>query len=80
LLLAAAPALAGPENVTLPQYQNFTRYVTVDRPDIQEVRDIHANVEAAELAKVGQPLPSGAVVVMVHFKAQVDDRGDLKSN
>lgn len=54
--------------------------MTVDRPDIQEVRDIHANVEAAELAKVGQPLPSGAVVVMVHFKAQVDDRGDLKSN
>jgi hypothetical protein len=75
-VLIAAPAAAGPEKVAFPQYQKFVHYLTVDRPDIKEVRDIYANPEAL-VAKVGQPLPSGAVLVLVHFKARLNEKGEL---
>jgi hypothetical protein len=76
-LFTAVPATAGPDKVAFQQYQNYTHYLTVDSPDIKEVRDIYANAEAVKLAKVGQSLPSGCVLVLVHFKARMNDRGEL---
>jgi hypothetical protein len=75
--VVAAPASAGSEKVAFRRYQNDVRYLTRDRPDLKQVRDIYASVEAARPAKAGQPLPSGAVLTMVFFKAKVDETGEL---
>jgi hypothetical protein len=74
--LSAAPAAAGPEKVLFPQYQNFVLYLALDRPDIKEVRDLYASPNAINV-QPGQPLPSGATLVMVHFKAQLSGNGEL---
>jgi Cytochrome P460 len=42
---------------------------------MKEVPDIYANPEA--LVARGQPLPSGAVLVPVHFKARLNEKGEL---
>ena len=76
-MLFAVPAWAGPEKVAFPPYQSHVRYLTRDRPDVKEVRDIYASVEAARTAKAGQPLPSQTVLTMVFFKAKVDEKGAL---
>ncbi len=52
-------------------------YTTVDRPDVKEVRDVYGNSEAVRMARPGQPLPSGSILTLVHFKARVDDKGQL---
>jgi hypothetical protein len=38
---------------------------------------VYANPEALKVAGAGQPLPSGTVLTFVHFKARVDDKGEL---
>ncbi len=76
LLLVASSAMAGPEKVAFPPYQNHVLYTVADRPDIKEVRDVYANPEAFKMARAGQPLPSGTVLTFVHFKARVDDKGE----
>ena len=77
LLLVAAPTLAGPEKVTFPPYQTHVHYTTVDRPDVKEVRDVYAASEVVKGARSGQPLPAGSILTLVHFKAQVDDKGQF---
>lgn len=76
-LLVVAPTLAGPEKVAFPPYQTHVLYTVIDRSDIKEVRDLYAIPEAVKMARAGQPLPSGSVLTLVHFKARVDDKGDL---
>jgi len=77
LLLFASSTMAGPEKVAFPPYQTHVLYTVVDRPDIKEIRDIYVNPETTRMAKPGQPLPSGTVLTFVHFKARVDDKGEL---
>jgi hypothetical protein len=77
LLLVAALTTAGPEKVAFPHYQNQVHYTTKDRPDIKEVRDVYGTREAVKMTKAGQPLPSGSILTLVHFKAKVDDKGEL---
>jgi len=75
LALTAAPTVAGPEKIVFPLYQNYVLYAVIDRPDIKEVRDVYANSEALKMAR--QALPAGSVLTLVHFKARVDDKGEL---
>ena len=77
LLLFASLTMAGPEKVAFPPYQSHVLYAVVDRPDIKEVRDVYATPEALKMARASQPLPSGTVLTLVHFKARVDDKGEL---
>jgi hypothetical protein len=77
LALLAVRSVAGPEKVMFPVYQNQVLVTIVDRPDIKEVRDVYATQEAVETARAGGPLPSGAVLTLVHFKARVNDKGEL---
>lgn len=77
LLLFASLTMAGPEKVAFPPYQSHVLYAVVDRPDIKEVRDVYATPEALKMARAGQTLPSGTVLTLVHFKARVDDKGEL---
>jgi hypothetical protein len=63
--------------VAFPLYQRHALFAVVDRPDIKEVRDIYATPQAVKMARSGQPLPSGTALTLVHFKARVNDRGEL---
>lgn len=69
--------MAGPEKVAFPPYQTHVLYTVVDRPDIKEIRDVYVNSETTRMAKPGQPLLSGTVLTLVHFKARADEKGEL---
>lgn len=75
LLLFASLTIAGPEKVAFPPYQTHVLYTVVDRPDIEEIRDVYVNPETTRMPKPGQPLPSGTVLTFVHFKANADEKG-----
>lgn len=77
LLFLVLPAAAGPEKVVFPLYQGHVFIAEADRPDLKEVRQIYATPEAARMARAGQPLSSGTVLTLVHFKARVNDKGEL---
>ncbi len=43
-------------------YKNtFTKYMTINFPDREQVRHYYANSSAVEAARLGQPIPNGAV-------------------
>lgn len=50
----------------------FTMYQTVNRPDIGQVRYLHANAVALEAARAGLPLPAGSVLVLEQHAARLD--------
>ena len=77
VLVLAVPAMAGPDKVLFSLYQTQVLVSTVDRPDIKEVRQIYATPEGVKTARAGRPVPSGTVLTMVHFKARVNDKGEL---
>lgn len=77
LLVVPVTGRAGPEKISFPPYQDHMLYTVLDRVDIKEVRDFYIHPESARLVKPGQPLPSGTVITMVHFKARVNDKGEL---
>lgn len=77
MLLVAVPVMAGPEKVIFPLYQTHVLVTIVDRPDIKEVRDVYATPEAIKMARSSGSLPSGTVLTLVHFKAKVNDKGEL---
>ena len=71
----AQTAGLGGENIKFPADAG-KMYATVDRADVKQVRELHANGVAAVAAKAGQPLPNGSVLTMVLFKAKLDAKGD----
>jgi hypothetical protein len=77
LLLLATASSAGPEKVAFPvgYKTNQVLYTTVDRSDNKTVRDLYASREAVQMARAGQPLPSGSVITMEVYKARIDDKG-----
>jgi hypothetical protein len=77
VLLLSLPAMAGPEKVLFPPYQTHVLLTVVDRPDVKEVREVYATPEAISMARAGRPVPSGTVLTLVHFKARVNDTGEL---
>ena len=77
LLLLPVPTMAGPEKVIFPLYQNHNLVTIVDRPDIKEVRDVYATSEAVRMARAGAAVPSGTVLTLVHFRARMNDKGEL---
>ena len=70
-------ARAGGDKVAFPEnYASGTLYVTVDRYDIKQYRELFATPAAVEAVRNGQPIPSGTVLTMVQYKAQVDAQGN----
>jgi Cytochrome P460 len=71
------PVRAGGEKVTFPE--NFTAgtlYTTIDRADNKQYRELFVSpAEAVEAAKKGEPLPSGTVLTLVQYAAQLDVQG-----
>ena len=51
-------------------------YATVDRADNKQYRELYTSAAAVEAVKKGQPIPSGTVITLVQYKAQLDAQGN----
>src|SRR5213083_2177616 len=74
---AAVQVRAGGEKIAFPE--NFVQgvmYTTVDRADNKQYRELFVTPAAIEAAKKGEPLPSGTVITIVQYKAQLDAQGN----
>lgn len=77
VLTSVAQVPSGPNSIAFPE--NFAQgvmYTTVDRADNKQFRELFAPAAAIEAAKKGEPLPSGTVLTLVQYKAQVDAQGN----
>ena len=70
-------ALAGGDKVVFPEdFDKGTLYGTVDRHDIKQYRELWATPAAVDAVRKGEPIPSGTVLTLVQYKAQVDAAGN----
>jgi hypothetical protein len=68
---------AGGDKVVFPEdYAKGVLYATVDRPDNKQYRELYASKEVVDAVKAGKPVPSGAVLTMVNYKAKLDAAGE----
>jgi hypothetical protein len=76
--LVAVAARAGGDKVVFPEnYSSGTLSTTVDRADNKQFRELYVSPPAAvEAAKKGEPMPSGTVVTLVQYAAQLDASGN----
>lgn len=81
VVLAGAVALsmqasAGGDKVAFPTgFEKGTLYAVVDRPDSKQYRELYASPGVVDAVRKGQGVPSGAVLTLVQYKAQVDAKG-----
>jgi hypothetical protein len=76
-LAAAASVRAGSEKIAFPNdYAKGVVYKTEDRADNKQVREFFTNREAVEAALQGAPPPSGTVITVVRYAAQLDAPGN----
>ncbi len=79
--VSAMGVWAGGEKVAFPaNYADGVMYTTVDRADNKQYRELWATKDAVEAAKKGQPLPSGTVLTLVQYKAQLDADGNPRKD
>jgi hypothetical protein len=72
-----AAVRAGGDKVMFPEnYGKGVLYTTVDRPDNKQFRELYAPKEAIDALKAGKPIPSGAVLTMVNYKAKLGADGN----
>ena len=77
----AVQARAGGDKVAFPEnYDKGVMYTTVDRADNKQYRELFTTPEAIEAAKKGEPLPSGTVLTLVQYRAQLDEQGNPKKD
>jgi len=78
LALASVPGSAGPEKIAFPaNYKDHVLYATVDRYDNKQYRELYGTPEAVKAVREGKPIPSGTVLTLVQYKAQVDAAGNV---
>jgi plastocyanin len=80
LLLALAAlstgAVAGPEKIKFPNdYAKGVLYQTLDRPDNKQYRELYTQAEVVDAVRKGQPIPHGAVITLVQWSVEQDDKG-----
>src|SRR5688572_24072737 len=78
LMAGAVRSDAGPEKIAYPEnYKAGVLYTIVDRYDVKQYRELYvSSPEAVQAAKDGKPIPSGTVLTLVQYKAQVDAQGN----
>ena len=77
LALAPVPGSAGPEKIAFPaSYKDHVLYATVDRYDNKQYRELYGTPEAVKAVREGKPIPSGTVLTLIQYKAQVDAAGN----
>ena len=70
-------ALAGGDKIAFPEdFDKGTLYATVDRYDNKQYRELYATAAAVDAVRKGQPIPSGTVLTLVQYKAQLDAAGE----
>ncbi len=76
-LALAIQVRAGGDKVAFPEnYAAGILYGTVDRYDTKQYREQYVMPAAIEAVHKGQPIPSGTVITMVEYKAQLDAEGN----
>jgi hypothetical protein len=76
LALASGPGSAGPEKIAFTvNYKDHVLYATVDRYDNKQYREPYGTADAVKAVREGKPIPSGTVLTLVQYKAQVDAAG-----
>ena len=76
-VLFVPPSTAGPDRIVFPAgYKDHVLYTIVDRHDTKQYRELWGTADAVAAMKAGRPLPSGSVLTLVQFKAQVDGAGN----
>jgi plastocyanin len=77
VVLLAQRTSAGPENIVFPEkYKDGVLYSTLDRYDVKQYRELYGTAAAVAAAREGKPIPSGTVLTLVQYKAQVDAQGN----
>ena len=75
-LALALPSSAGPDKIAFPaNWKSQVLYATVDRYDIKQHRELYGTPDAVRAAREGKPIPSGSVLTLVQYKAQLDVAG-----
>jgi len=76
LALAVVPGTAGPDKIAFPaNYKDHVLYATVDRYDNKQYRELYGTSAGVKAAREGKPIPSGTVLTLIQYKAQVDGAG-----
>ncbi len=77
LVVVVSRSSAGPEKIAFPtKHKDDVLYTIADRYDVKQYRELYASAAAVAAAKEGKPLPSGTVLTLVQYKAQVDAQGN----
>ena len=77
VVLVAQRSSAGPEKIKFPEsYKDGVLYATIDRYDIKQYRELWGTADAVKAARENKPIPSGSVLTLVQYKAQVDAAGN----
>ena len=75
--LCAVPSAAGPDKISFPaNYKNHVLYTTVDRYDNKQYRELWGTADAVAAMKAKKPLPSGSVLTLIQYTAQIDAAGN----
>lgn len=75
-LALSTGALAGPEKIKFPGgYLRGVLYQTLDRPDSKQYRELYTQPEVVDAVRKGRPIPHGAVITLVQWSVQQDDKG-----
>jgi len=75
-LSLAIQVRASGDKVPFPEnYAAGLLYNTVDRYDVKQYREQYATFAAIDAVRNGQAIPSGTVITMIEYKAQVDAQG-----
>jgi plastocyanin len=77
VVLVAQRSSAGPEKIAFPaNYKDHVLYDVLDRYDTKQHRELYGTPEGVKAAREGKPIPSGTVLTLVQYKAQVDAAGN----
>lgn len=75
-LAMSTGAFAGPEKVRFPHdYLKGVLYQTLDRPDSKQYRELYTQAEVVEAVRKGRPIPHGAVITLVQWSVEQDEKG-----
>jgi len=76
MLGVAGAAWAGPDLIKFPtDYLKGTKYQDVDRADVKQYRELYTQPEVIEAVRKGKPIPSGAVLTLVQWSVEQDEKG-----
>jgi hypothetical protein len=75
--LAAGLAYAGGDKIAFPEgFEKGVLYTSVDRADNKQYRELFTQQSAIDAIKAGKPTPSGTVITLVQYRAQLDAQGN----